>query len=217
MGKCKYAEILILGSFLVFLTSCTADNQSASSDVSIPIGFESRCSDPQGDIEIVGENSWDFVNNIADIASATIASGKFDSNSEQDILLIGIEMFVKTNPIAELSLTGNSEAGSQTVAVNIFPPSPIDEFFYYTVSFKQTINSDAPKVEVTKVSLDASPTVYSSTGTFKNGLFSVGVPLNVFSKIGLGSKLVVLSFASLMVDTSLASAGDSCEDLQIGP
>ena len=219
---CKYmnrytkAKILILGAFLVTSTSCSADNQSTSSDVSFPIGIESRCSDSQGDVEIIGTNSWDFVNNSADIASATIATGKFDKNSDQNILGIGIEMFVKTNPIAELSLTGNSEAGSQEVMLNIFPPSPIEEFLYYTVRFEQTINSDTTNVNVEKVSGDASPTIYSSTGSFENGLFSVAIPLNVFSKIGLGSKWAAISVSSLTIDTTTASAIDSCAGLAVG-
>ena len=221
--SCKYmnrytkAKILILGAFIVTIASCSKEPQSKPANEAFPSGIESRCSDPQGDIEIIGENSWEFVNNNADIASATIATGQFDVNSEQNVLLIGIEMFVKTNPIAELSLTGNSEAGSQSVAINISPPTPINDLLYYTIKFEQTQIDGSPNVSVTRTSADSSQTVYSSTANFENGLFSAGIPLNIFSQVGIASTWKAMSFSSLMVDTTMATASDSCEGLISNP
>ena len=204
-----FLQRLMLPLFITLLATSCARGSTPSVESSSPqIGIESRCTDPRGDIELIGEYSWDYVNQIADLASVAIATGPFDANSDQPILLVGVEMFVQSNPVAELSLA-DGDPPRQSVAVNISPASPIDDLLYYIIKFDQTTTQ--PELTVTRVSPDASPTIYSSTANFENGMFSAGVPLEVLTGIGVGSKWDAITFGSLLVDVALAMASDVCD------
>ena len=201
-------RLLLPISITILATSCASGSTTAVESSSPQSNIESRCTDPKGDIEVTGQYSWDYVNQIADLASVAIATGPFDANSDQPILLVGIEMFVQTNPVAELSLADGNPP-RQSVAVNISPASPIDDLLYYTIQFEQTTTQ--PDLTVTRVSPDASPTIYSSTANFENGMFSAGVPLEILNGIGVGSKWQAMTAGSLLVDVALAMAFDGCD------
>lgn len=188
-------------------TSCTSSPSASTDTVTLPTGIESRCADPSGDVEVTGEYSWDFVNQIADLASATIATGTFDTNSDQVVLLVGVEMHVQSNPVAELSLAGGN-LPNQTAAINIFPAAPVDGLLYYQVNFEQTTTQ--PTLKVMRFGGDGTPTIYESTANFETGMFSAGIPLDVLPGIGVGSEWTAMTIGSLLIDAALAMASDSC-------
>lgn len=200
-----YLLALILAPLIA--TSCTNGSSVATDTVTLPTGIESRCDDPSGDVEVVGEYSWDFVNQMADLASAMIATGPYGTNSDQVVLLVGVEMHLQSNPVTEFSLAGGN-LPLQTAAINIFPASPVDGLLYYQVNFEQTATQ--PILKVVRFGGGATPTIYTSTADFETGLFYAGIPLELLPGIGVGSEWTAITSASFLLDTTVAIAIDTC-------
>jgi hypothetical protein len=195
----------------VMVASCSQGGEPASDANSLPIEVTSRCDDPRGDTQTIGENSWEFVNGIADLASAAMATGRFDANSDQMLLIVGISMFEQSNPIADLALAGNRSSSQQWASVILYPTSPRNDLTYYLIKFQQTARVNEPTIDVLRMSSTESPTIYSATGEFQNGLFSAGIPLDLLEGIGIGSTWSAMTNASLMIDGVLAIAEDRCD------
>lgn len=211
MPSCSRLILGVIASVLaVMAAACSQGGQHESDAISLPSEVTSRCDDPRGDIQIIGENSWEFVNGIADLASAALATGRFDANSDQLLLIVGIKMHEESNPIADLALAGNTTSSQQWASVILYPPLPKNDLIYYSITFKQTARFDEPTIDVVRMSSTESPTTYSATGKFENGLFSAGIPLDQFAGIGIGSTWTAVTNASLMIDGVLAMAEDRC-------
>ena len=194
-----------------WVTACSASDDPVSTENSIPLGIESRCDDPSGDVEIVGENSWDYVNQIADLNSAVVTTGRFDANSDQPTLLVGIRMYAKTNPIAELAMAGSADSAQQSATISIAPVTAREDLLYYHITFEQTSIANEPQLKVVRISAEATPTIYSAPASFEDGLFAAAISLDLLSGISAGSKWKAFSIGSMVIGGVLAMANDDCD------